>query len=138
MLVLLRIKAKGKARIGVVDLFFSHLILHPFILIKECMISLSIPYYLSYLTFPIREHLSGFGNCFMHLWGIWLDLVSLLFDYFKWHPYALKSLMYYILQKPITSQGCLLYTYSIHISVILQFQSPLVLILHVWLAVLWV
>ena len=60
--ILLRFKAKGKARIGVVDLFFSHIILHPFILIKECMSFLSIPLYLSYLTQPIHEHLGGFDQ----------------------------------------------------------------------------
>ena len=87
-LVLFWFKEKGKARLGVVDLFFAHIILHTFLLIKACMSCLSIPYYLSYLTFPIREPLSGFWNCFMHIWGIWLDLVSLLFDYFEWHPYA--------------------------------------------------
>ena len=31
MLVLLRFKAKGKARLGVVDLFFAHIILRPFL-----------------------------------------------------------------------------------------------------------
>ena len=38
----------------------------------------------------------------------------------------------------MTSQGWLLYTYSIQISVMLQFQSPLMVILHVWLAILCV
>ena len=32
----------------------------------------------------------------------------------------------------------LLYTYSIQISVMLQFQSPLCVKLHVWIAILWV
>ena len=48
--VLLRIKAKGKARLGVVDLFFSFIILPPFLLVKACMSCLSIPHYLLYLT----------------------------------------------------------------------------------------
>ena len=43
-----------------------------------------------------------------------------------------------LLWKPMTSQGWLLYTYSIHISVMLQFQSPLCVNLQVWLAILWV
>ena len=43
-----------------------------------------------------------------------------------------------LFEKPINSQGWILYTYSIQISVLLQFQSPLVWILHVWLAILWV
>ena len=42
--VLLRIKAKGKARLGVVDLFFAHIILHTFLQIKACMRCISIPY----------------------------------------------------------------------------------------------
>ena len=44
----------------------------------------------------------------------------------------------YILQQPITSQGWLLYAYSIQISVMLKFQSPLCVNLHVWLEILWV
>ena len=75
----------------------------------------------------------------MHLWWIWLDLLSLLFYYFKWNIYAFDSLMLeYILKQPITSQFWLLYTYWIHISVMLQFQSPLCVNLQVWLAILWV
>ena len=44
----------------------------------------------------------------------------------------------YLLQQPMTSQGWILYTYSIQISVMLQFQSPLFVNLHVWLVILWV
>ena len=35
----MRIKAKGKPRLGVVDLFFSHIILLPFLITKACMSS---------------------------------------------------------------------------------------------------
>ena len=40
--VLFLFKANGKAILGVVDLFFAHIILPPFLLIKSCMICLSI------------------------------------------------------------------------------------------------
>ena len=48
-------------------LSFSLIILHPFLQIKSCMSFFSIPLQLSHLTYPIREHLPRFGNCFMHL-----------------------------------------------------------------------
>ena len=70
LLALLGFMAKGKVRLGAVDLFFALIILHYFLLIKEYMSCISIPYYLAYLTLPIREPLSGFESCFMHLWEI--------------------------------------------------------------------
>ena len=78
-LLLLSFMAKGKVWLSEVDLFFSLIILHYyFILIKSCMSFLSITYQLSYLTLPICEILGRFGNCFMHLREVWLDLVNLL------------------------------------------------------------
>ena len=86
-------KEKGKSSLGVTALFFPHIILHIFLQIKEYMSFISIPLYLYHLNYQIREHLHRFGNCFMNLWGIWLDFVSLLFDYFEWNPYEFKPLM---------------------------------------------
>ena len=68
--VLLINKAKEKVRLGVVDLVFSLIILHPFLLIKEFMSCILILIYLSHLNQQIRQHIHRFGNCFMHLWGI--------------------------------------------------------------------
>ena len=50
LLVLLRIKAKGKARLGVVGLFFSHIILLPFLKNK----SMHELYFHPYLAFPLE------------------------------------------------------------------------------------
>ena len=77
-LVIFWFKAKEKARLGVVDLFFSHIKLPNFLQIKASVSFLSIPIYLSHLNYQIHEHLHRFGNCFMHLCGIWLVLVSFL------------------------------------------------------------
>ena len=130
--------AKGKVRLGAVDLFFFLIILHSFLLIKSCMSCLSITYYLSYLNFPIREPLGRFGNCFMHLWGIWLDLASPLLTISNGILMHSNLLCNYLLQQPMTSYSWLLYTYSIQVIVMLQFQSPLCVNLHVWLVILWV
>ena len=86
----------------------------------------------------IRELLGKFGNCFTHLWGIWLDLVSLLLTNLNGIQMHLNISCNYLLWHPMTSQGWLLYTYSIHISVMLQFWCPLMLIFACWLAILWV
>ena len=102
------------------------------------MIFFSITYYISYLTFPIYELLGRFGNYFMHLWGIWIDLVSLLLTILNGILMHSNLSCIYLFEHLITSQVWLLYTYSIQISVLLPFQSPLVWILHVWTAILWV
>ena len=75
-------KAHGKARLGEVNLFFILHILLSFLHAKACMSFHSTTLYLAYAFFPIRELHDRFGIQLLHLWGICLFLVSLLYARF--------------------------------------------------------
>ena len=87
------LRHKGKASLRELALFFDHNILLPFLHKKSWMSFISTTYYLSHFLYLIHEDLHGFGKSFLHLWGIWLDLVSLLFDQLEWQPSAFESLI---------------------------------------------
>ena len=106
-------KRESKTRCS--DLFFSLIICYYLFLIKSCMSCISITYQLSYLTLPICELLGRFGNCFMHLWGISLDLVSLLLTISNGILMHSNISCNYLLQQPMISYGWLLYTSSVRI-----------------------
>ena len=75
-------KAHRKARIGEVNLFFSPFILHSFLHAKACTHYHSTTHYLAHAPLPIREPHDRFGISFLHLWGICLFWVSLLYASF--------------------------------------------------------
>ena len=76
-------KAHRKARLGEVNLFFTPFILHSFLHAKAYMSFHSTTHYLSHAPFPIREPHDRFGISLLHLWGICLFLVSLLYARFE-------------------------------------------------------
>ena len=83
----------------------------------------------------IRELHDRFGISFLHLWGICLILVSLLYARFELLLMHSNPLCNYLMMQPIMLQGWLLYTYSIQFSVQLIIQSLLWVILHVQLII---
>ena len=58
---------------------------------ERMILPLSFNYLLIQLIHPIRDLLDRLGKCFMHLWGDFDFLVSLLFV--DWHLYVFESLM---------------------------------------------
>ena len=75
-------KAHRKARLGEVNLFFPPFILHSFLHAKACMICHYTTHYLSHAPLPIHEPHDRFGIIFLHLWGICLFWVILLYASF--------------------------------------------------------
>ena len=103
-------KAHRKARLGEVNLFFAPFILHSFLHVKACMICHFTTHQLAHVPLPIREPHDRFGISFLHLWGICLFWVSLLYARFGcFLMHSICSCILYI-QQPMILQGWLLYT----------------------------
>ena len=75
-------KAHRKARLGEVNQLCCLFLLHSFLHAKACMSCHSTTHYLAHAPFPIREPHDRFGISFLHLWGICLFWVSLLYARF--------------------------------------------------------
>ena len=87
------------------------------------LFSLPIPFANSWAPWHIWDQL-------LHLWGICLFLVSLLYARFDLLLMQLNPWCILFIQQPMLLQGWILYTDLIQFSVQLQFQSLLWVILH--------
>ena len=75
-------KAHRKARLGEVNQLCCLFLLHSFLHEKACMSFHSTTHYLAHAPLTIREPHEIFGISFLHLWGICLFWVSLLYASF--------------------------------------------------------
>ena len=103
-------KAHRKARLGEVNQLCCLFLLHSFLHAKAYMSCHLTTLYLAHAPLLIRGVLDRFGISFLHLWGICLFWVSLLYARFGcFLMHSICSCILYI-QQPMLLQGWLLYT----------------------------